>query len=161
MKKHLVAIGIASTVGLTGIAGVGVANAATDTTNSQDSLVSAIATKFNLNKTDVQKVFEDEHAAREVKQETRVNDKLAQLVKDGKLTQSQADALKTKRAEVKKEREANRPSIGSNSKTHEDMKTEIEKKRTELESWATNQGISKDYLHFVFGGGHRGPGGPR
>ncbi len=162
MKKHLVAVGIASAVGLAGVAGVGMASAATDTqTNPQDNLVSAIASKFNLKKEEVKKVFEEQRAANEKERETKVNEELAQLVKDGKLTQAQVDALKAKQAELKKEREANREE--SKNKTRDEMKAKMDEKRTELENWASAQGIDKEYLKYVFGGGHGrgGPGGPR
>lgn len=161
MKKHLVAIGIASTVGLAGVAGVGMANAATNTTNPQDGLISAIASKFNLKKDDVQKVFDEQRTAHEKERETKVNEELAQLVKDGKLTQAQVDALKAKRAELQKEREVNRDE--AKDKTRDEMKAKMDTKRIELENWASTQGIDKTYLKYIFGGGHGmgGHGGPR
>jgi hypothetical protein len=161
MKKHLVAVGIASTVGLAGVAGVGMASAATDTTNPQDGLISAIASKFNLEKDEVKKVFDEQRAANEKEREAKVNEELAQLVKDGKLTQAQVDTLKAKKAELQKEREANREEV--KDKTRDEMKAKMDAKHTELENWASAQGIDKEYLKYVFGGGHGmgGPGGPR
>lgn len=161
MKKHLVAIGIASTVGLAGVAGVGMANAATERTNPQDGLISAIASKFSLKKDDIQKVFDEQRTAHEKERETKINEELAQLIKDGKLTQAQVDALKAKRSELQKEREASRDEV--KDKTRDEVKAKMDAKRTELENWASSQGIDNTYLRYIFGGGHGmgGPGDPR
>ena len=153
MKKHLVAAGIATAIGITGLTGVAVANAATDTNTSSpmSGLVDAIATKFNLNKADVQSVFDEQRTKMEAERETQVKDEVAQLVKDGKLTQDQADKINAKRAELKAAREAARTS--DSTKTREQMKTEMDAKRTELETWAKDNGIDTAYLRYVFGGG--------
>lgn len=160
MKKQLVAMGIATAVGVTSLAGIGVANAATDTSsnsNPMSSLVEAIATKFNLSESEVQSVFDEQRTQMEAEREAEVKEKVAQLVTDGKISQAQADKINAKRAELKKEREANRDS--SDTKTREEMKSEMEAKRTELEAWAKENDIDDQYLRYVMGGG-RGHGGP-
>lgn len=161
MKKQLIAAGIATAVGVTGLSGTMVANAATDTTsttNPMSSIVDAIASKFNLDKAQVQSVFDEQRTKMETEREAKVVEEIKQLVTNGKLTQAQADAINEKRAELKEEREANRESM--QSKTSEEMKTEMETKRTELEAWAKEKGIDTEYLRYVFGGHHGGPGGP-
>lgn len=161
MKKNLIIASAATAVGLAGLTGAGFAYAATNTannTNPMDSLVSAVATKFNLNKDEVQKVFDEQHTAMEQERENEIKDELAQAVKDGKLTQAQSDAITAKRAELQKEREANRTS--DQSKSRDEMKSAMDTKRTELEAWAKEQGIDTQYLRFVFGHGGRGHGGP-
>ena len=91
----------------------------------------------------------------EAERETQVKADVAQLVTDGKITQAQADKINAKRAELQKEREANKDT----TKTREEMKTEMDAKKTELEQWAKDNGINTDYLRYVMGGGH-GHGGP-
>ncbi len=59
------------------------------------SLVSAIAKKFNLKTADVQAVFDEQHKSMDATRTTEVKSKLTQLVSDGKLTQSQANAILT------------------------------------------------------------------
>lgn len=157
MKKSLIITGTATAIGLAGLTGAGFAYAATDQTNPHDNLVSAIASKFNLNKTEVQKVFDEQHSAMEEERENEIKDELAQAVKDGKLTQAQSDAITAKRAEIAKEREAARTS--DQSKSRDEMKSTLDSKRTELEAWAKEQGIDSQYLRFVFGHGGRGHGG--
>ena len=160
MKKHLVAAGIATAVGITGLTGIGIANAATTTTstNPMSSLVDAIATKFNLNKTEVQAVFDAQRTEMQAQREAEIKKEVAQLVADGKLTQDQADKINAKRAELQKEREALKDA--ATTKTREEMKSEMDAKRTELEAWAKDNGIDTQYLRFVFGGRGHGPGGP-
>lgn len=161
MRKPLMAAGIAATIGLAGL-GAGVAHAATSSQpadNPMSSLVDALATKFNLNKDDVQKVFDDNRSQMEAKREEQVKADVAQLVKDGKLTQAQADAVNTKRAELQKEHEANKESM--DSKTMAERKSARDAERAALDKWANDNGIDKQYLRYVFGGhGHGGPGGP-
>jgi Skp family chaperone for outer membrane proteins len=164
MKKMLAAAGIATVIGATGLTSVGIVNAASTTNTSTDpmsSLVDAIASKFNLSKSDVQSVFDAQRTEMEAQHETKVKAKVAQLVTDGKLTQDQADKINAKRAELQKEREANKTT--DQSKTREEMKTEMDAKRTTLEAWAKENGIDTTYLRYVFGGGpghgHGGPGG--
>ncbi len=162
MKKQLITAGIAAAVGVTGLAGIATVSAATDSSTGSDhmsSLVSAIASKFNLDKTKVQAVFDEQHTKMQAERETQVKADVAQLVKDGKLTQAQADAINAKRAELTKEREANR--AADRSASRDQMKTKMDAKRTELETWAKEQGIDTQYLRLVFGGGRgHGPGGP-
>jgi len=160
MKKHLAIAGIVAGISAAGITGVGVANAATDTnkTDPMSSLVTALSSKFNLNKDDVQKVFDEQRTVMEAERETKAKEEVAQLVTDGKLTQAQADAINAKRAELKKERDANRTTDPS-TKTMEERKSEMEARRSALESWAKENDISTEYLRYVMGGGHRDPGG--
>lgn len=159
MKKQLIVAGIATAVGVTGLAGVGVASAAADTssTNPMSSLVEAVATKFNLKEADVQAVFDAQRTQMQAEREAEVEKKVAQLVTDGKLTQDQADKLNAKRAELQKAREA----LKDSDKTREEMKTERETKRTELEAWAKENGIDTEYLRYVVDGGHHGHRGMR
>ena len=157
MKKQLIVAGLATAVGVTGLTGVGIANAATSTDqDSSSGLVDAIAHKFNLKTSDVQSVFDEQRDKREAARDAEVAEELKQLVSDGKLTQAQADKLLAKRAEIEKEREAMRSEMSD--KTHDEMKTTMDAKRAELEQWATDNDIETEYLRYV-AGGHHGHGG--
>lgn len=161
MKKPLLIAGVVSTIGLAGL-GAGVANAASSTSTDKSPMsgvVDAIATKFNLDKTEVQKVVDAERTEMKAQRETNIAEELANLVKDGKLTQAQSDAITAKRAELLKEREANKDT--STDKTAEERKAAMQAKKTALETWAKEQGIDATYLKYVMGhgaGGHGGPG---
>lgn len=173
MKKQLVIAGAIASIGIAGLTGIGIANAETTSSNTSPhtKLVEALASKFNLNKDEVEKVFDEQHATMQAERTAKVNESLAKLVTDGKLTQAQADAIKAKRTELEAAREANKPDRSAlDAMTEEQRKTEMEKhrteretKRTELESWAKEQGIDAQYLRYIMGGdkGGHGPGGPR
>lgn len=164
MKKHLAIAATAATIGIAGL-GAGVAHAATSNSTTKadpmSSLVDAVATKFNLNKADVQQVFDDQKSKMDTERETQVKADVAKLVTDGKITQAQADLINAKREELHKQREANKESFKSMNET--DRKAAMDKQKAELESWAKTNGIDTQYLRYVMGGGrgHGGPGGPR
>lgn len=161
MKKQLIAAGVATAIGLTGL-GAGVAQAATasETDSSPMSgLVSALATKFNVDKSEVQEVFDAQRQTMETERETKVQTELKKLVTDGKLTQSQVDAINAKRAEIKSAREANKEA--AKDMTRDERKAKMEEQKASLETWAKEQGIDSEYLRYVMGhgpGGHHGPG---
>ena len=131
----------------------------TGSTNTENtSLVDKIASKFHLNKTDVQKVFDEDHAARQAEHEQAAKDQLAAWVKDGSLTQAQADKITAKRAEMKADRDANRDAMQSMTAT--ERKAAMDAKKAELDKWASDNGIDVKYLMPGRGGeGHMG--GPR
>jgi uncharacterized protein YwqG len=146
--------------------------------------VAKIAQKFNLSQNDVQAVFDEyrdeEKIERDAKmQETqaqmeqKVKDELTQAVSDGKLTQAQMDLILAKRAELQAEKPAmsqQAPGKPSTSKTKEEMEAErtarqaeMKSKQDALKQWATDNGISEEYLKFVgnmpgFGGERKGFG---
>jgi hypothetical protein len=150
IKKPLLLAGIAGIVGLASITGL--AAAATDS-NTGTSLVDRIATRFNLNKDDVQKVFEENRAEREAEHQQKIEERLNQAVTDGKITSVQKDQILSKLSELKTFMETLK------DKTHEERHTAMEQKRTELEQWAKDNNIPTEYLRFLHGrghGGHRG-----
>lgn len=160
--KKLVVAGTVVAVSLAGLAG-GAAYATTNNTNGSDpmnGLASAIATKFNLNKDEVQKVVDEQRTQMQAQRDQEVKDQVAQLVKDGKLTQAQADKINAKRAELEKEREANRTS--DQNLTDERRKAKMDEHKTALDTWLKDNGIDSQYSYLLMGGrgGHGGgPGG--
>lgn len=160
MKKQLLAAGVAATIGLAGT-GVGVAHAATnspDGTGPMSGLVEALSSKFNLDKTEVQQVFDEQHQKMHEERQAQQDEKLAELVTEGKLTSEQVEAIKAKRSELMAAREANRSSMAELSR--DDRKANMEEARSELEAWAEEHDIDTEYLRFVMGGHGRGHGGP-
>lgn len=158
MKKQLVAAGIVTAAALTGATGYTVANAATDTAgaNPMSSLVQAIATKFNLKTSDVQAVFDEQKTKMDADREAEVKAQVAQLVKDGKLTQAQADKINAKRAELNKQRETDR--AANQNLTAEQRKSKMEEHGAAMETWFKDNDIDARYRYLV-GGGHGKLGG--
>lgn len=163
INKALAIAGVTASVAAAGLIGMGAASAATTsstTTNPMSSLVTAIAKKFNLKTSDVQAVFDEQHATTEASREAALKTTQAQLVTDGKLTQAQSDAITAKRAELQKQRDADRASDTSSTKTDAERKTEMETRKTALNTWLKEQGIDTQYAYLVMGGGRgHGPGG--
>lgn len=156
MKKNLLIAATAATLSLGALVPVA-AMAQSDTSTSSSSIVDKIASKFNLNKADVQKVFDEEHATREAEREQKSKDELAALVKAGTLTQAQADKITAKRAEMKADMEANRDAM--KDKTEAERKAAMDAKKAELDKWASDNGIDVKYV--MPGHGGRSHGGPR
>lgn len=110
----------------------------------QTSLVQKIADKFNLNKDEVQKVFDEQHAEHKADMKQKMEDKLAQLVKDGKITKEQKTKLENKLEEMHANREAEMVKMKSMSpdERNEAMKAHKE----ELDAWAKENGIDMSVL---------------
>lgn len=144
-----------SSLALASVGGSAIVSASTSGNDASDSLVKKIAVKFNLNESDVASVFDEERSAREAEMKTKTEERLSQAVADGKITEEQKQKIIAKLDEMKSEREANKDSM--KDKTDEERKAEMDAKKTELEKWASDNGISTEYLRPE--GGHHGPGG--
>jgi hypothetical protein len=147
---------LAITLGLTA-AGAGVIHAASgsDSNNPMSNLVNAIATKFNLNTSDVQQVFDEQHAQMEAQKQQNFKDRLAQAVTDGKLTQAQADLIIAKQQELQAQREANKTSM--QNMTQAERHATMQAQMTALKQWVADNNIPQQFM--FFGGFGKGPGG--
>lgn len=108
-------------------------------------LITALAEKFNLDTDEVQAVFDEQ---REVHQEEMreqhemlFEEKLAQAVEDGGLTQEQADAIIEKMEEMRDSMEAYK------DLAPEERKEAMQGHAEDLKTWAEEQGIDMKYLH--------------
>ncbi len=153
MKKQLIAAGIVAATGIAGMSSVGVANAQanapSNTQHPMNSLVEAIASKFNLTTDDVQQVFDEQRSQMQEERETAIKEKIAGLVGDGKLTREQADKINAKRAELQAEREANRSNGQSLSRS--ERKAKMEEHKTELDAWLKSNNIDVTYAYLLMG----------
>lgn len=151
VKKLALISGTLAAVGIASFVGLGAASAQGE--NGQDSIATKIAQKFNLNKDDVQKVFDEQREAHQADRKAEMKAKLDQAVKDGKITADQEAKLIAKLDEMK----ANRPDFKSMTDAErEAARTAMETKRTEFEAWLTANNIPADLLPK---GGPKGPGG--
>ncbi|RLC33942.1 MAG: hypothetical protein DRZ76_03640 [Candidatus Nealsonbacteria bacterium] len=114
---------------------------------SPTGLIDRLVERFNLNKDDVQAVFDEHHAGIRAEQEQRIQDRLAQAVTDGKITQEQADLISTKQEELKTYMESLK------DKTPEERHDAMKTKMDEIKQWAEDNNIPLQYLH----GGMKGP----
>lgn len=153
VKKGLL---VGASVATVGMSSFGMAAAATSSsTNPDNSLVSKIASKFNLDKSEVQAVFDENHQERMQEMKTKRAEALKQAVTDGKLTQKQADHITAVWKQIDSLMGDKRPDQQS-SATRKAIKTKMDNLRT----WAKNQGIDLSSIEGLGGprGGHGGHG---
>lgn len=145
MNKKLLLAAVTVTVLGAGFFGISTVSAQTASSRSS-SIVQKIADRFGLNKDEVQKVFDEEHAARRTEMQAKMEERLNTLVTEGKITAEQKMLIQNKMKELQAERQANKEKM--KSLTPEQMKEEMESKKTELDAWAKENGIDPQYLMF-------------
>lgn len=165
-RKSILIASAAGVVGLGALAGTALAN----TTTGGTTLVDKIAQKFNLNKDEVQKVFDQNKTDRKAEMETRYEERLAQAVKDGKLTEEQKTKILAKHKELEAKFEAERDAhkderADFENKTEaerqalmDQRKAEMDKLKSDIEAWEKANNIPTGYL-MMGPGGHGGHGG--
>lgn len=135
------------------LAGAGLFGATNTFAQSADeqgtSLAQRIATKFNLNQSEVESVFKEYKAEHHTKMQARFEERLTQAVKDGKITEDQ----KTKILAKFKEHMADKKAVHEkfNNMTYEERKAAKETKHKELKTWAEENGIDMQVLFGVMG----------
>jgi hypothetical protein len=139
MQKAFIAAVATATIGI-GSLGATTAFAAENTTHPKiDSLVQAIASKFNLSKDDVQKVFDEQRALGQAEHRTEfeqhAREMLVKAVTDGKITQTQADLITTKYKEL----QANKPDL--TGKTPKEVQDIMKAQMDSLKTWAKENNI--------------------
>ncbi len=154
-KKSLLVGAAVATVTLGGLGSAGLVSAAVTATDNSDtsktSVVDKIASKFNLNKAEVQAVFDEDRKSHAAKRSADQATRLAAAVKDGQITQGQADYITNALAEIDKLR----TSSSADSSTHSQIKTKMDA----LRSWATDNKVDMQFIgHGGHGGGPRGGG---
>lgn len=124
--------------------------------NRATTLVNAIAQKFNLNPADVQQVFDEQRQNAQAQRDEQYASRLDKAVKNEKLTQAQADAIKAKLQELKTFMD------GLKDKTPQERTDALKTKMDEVQQWLKDQNIPPQYLPFFAHGRGRmaGPKGP-
>lgn len=144
------AVVVASLLLMTGAYSVYAAN--TESTQKYPPIVEKLVQAFNLDRNKVDKVLGEYKQEREVQHKARLGERLDQAVKDGKITEKQKEAILKKMDEMKSKLEELK------NLSPEDRREELEKLRTDLQTWAKENGIDQQFM-FKFGGHKRGPWG--
>ena len=105
--------------------------------------------KFHLNKADVQSVFDQHRATQLQNRQQKIDDRLTQAVKDGKITDAQKTLIENKLKELAANRQAEFAKL--KSMTPEERKEERQKQKQALDDWAKQNGINPQYLFPGFG----------
>ena len=141
-KKKLI---IGSLAALGTVAIIGVSGASAAASNPKQNLIDAIASRFNLNKSDVQQVFDEQHDKMQAEHQQTMKDRLQSAVDQGKITADQRDKIIAKLDELKKTRDSLK------DKTPEDRRTAMKTQFDQLKKWASDNNILVQYL-MGFGG---------
>ncbi|MFA6160618.1 MAG: hypothetical protein WCT54_03010 [Patescibacteria group bacterium] len=149
---HKLAIGAVALAGTISLgAGVYAAQTPIGIQNRMSGLVSAIATKFNLNSTEVQQVFDDQHALNQQQMQGQRQDqmktRLDQAVTSGQLTQAQEDLI------IAKHKEVQDFMASLKDKTPDERQAAIKTETDALKQWATDNNIPQQYFAFGLGRG--------
>lgn len=156
-KKSLVTAATLATIGGMGTLGVHAVSAQNNSgSDPRSNLVDKIASTFNVNKADVQKVFDENHSEMEAKRKAGTSDRLQKLVDAGTITAEQKTAIEAKLMELHANHEATRDSMKDLSK--DERKAKMQQQRTELENWAKENNLDLSKLRGIFMGGPEGHG---
>lgn len=120
-------------------------------------LVEMLASKFHLDKNEVKTAITDYHTQHKQKMletmQKRQEDRLTQLVKDGKITDAQKQAILT---ELKTLKDKYGPDKLKDL-TPDQRRQQMQNMKQELDAWVKAQGIDPSYIMLHFGmGGMRG-----
>ena len=116
--------------------------------NSVGSLAQEIASKFNLNQNDVQAVVNQHQQEVQAKQEAKYENYLADLVKQGKITQQQEQLILTKHNQLISQIQS------FASLTPAQRRAQMQTSFKDLRNWAKQNNITLKYLR-PFGPGER------
>lgn len=152
MKSKLILTILGLTVLGAAVFGTLGVHAQTSTNNPVTSLVEKLAQKFGLNQAEVQAVFNEHRSQIHAQMLVRIEERLNQAVTDGKITEAQKQLILDKHKEFQEKHEAQKETL--QNLTPDERRAEIEKNKTELETWAKENGIDLQYLFPLFGHHH-------
>ena len=96
----------------------------------------------------MQAVFDEDRSERQAQRKELFEERLTQMVSDGKITEDQKKLILAKHEEMQSQREAQRDEF--QNMTPEERRSAVEEHHEELESWAEDNEIDIGYL-FGFG----------
>lgn len=148
-KQAIAVLAVALTAAAAGIGSVYAESEAKELGNPMSGLISAIASKFNLDADKIQQVFDDQRAEMEVRRKQNCADRLKKAVAAGELTQAQADAISAKQADMEDLK------TEMQGKTAEERRTAMKEQMDSLKQWAKDNSIPSEFMMM----GRRGMGG--
>lgn len=114
------------------------------------SIIQKLAQKFGLKEDDVKAVFDQNRQERQVQMQTRFEQTLDQFVKDGKISDTQRQAILEKRQELKDKLAADRENW--KNMTPDQRKALIKQQKLDLDNWAKQNDIDLQYFYGGFKG---------
>jgi hypothetical protein len=153
MKKLFLVLALG--IGIVGMAAILTQPAAADSRGEYPGIVQKLVDRFGLNADEVKEIFDQDREERRGQMMARFEERLNQAVAEGKITESQEEAILAKKAELQAQHQEMGQEMAGLSV--EERRQEMEKHREEMEAWMQQHGIDPEYL-MGFGGkfGHRG-----
>ena len=143
MKKQVVVAALV--VSLIGVGVVGTTHTfAEGNQMNQDTLIQQLTDKFHLNKSDVQAVFDTHRADKFKEMQTKMDARLTQAVKDGKITEAQKTLILNKIKEMETTRSGELDAF--KNMTPEQRKAKMQADKQALDAWAKQNNIPTEYL---------------
>ena len=133
------------TVGL-GLLASSISIAYAQSNTNYPPLIQKLIERFNLNTSEVDEVIKEVKNQRHEEMKQNISERLDQAVTDGKITSEQKDQVLAKLEEWHSNKEE------LMNLTSEEKRTKIREMRTELETWAEENGID---FSLLFGFGHK------
>lgn len=158
LKKTLMIVGAAASVGLAGAAaGVNAVSAEAGEHSGPlglGGLVDKIAGRFDLDESEVQAVFDEHREEMHASHQARLEERLDEAVEAGELTEDQKNRILAKLEEIKQQHETSREDF--KDMTREERHEAMKQKRDDLKKWAEENNIPEEYFRLP-GRGHHGP----
>lgn len=127
--------------------------AQTPTASTSPSLVQEISNKFHLNQSDVQAVFSQYRQETQAKRESNYQTYLANLVKNGKITEGQEQLILNKHQQLISQMQSDMKNF--KTMTPAERKAQKQSELKDLQNWAKQNNIKLQYLR-PFGMGRFG-----
>lgn len=110
--------------------------------SNYSSVINKLSERFNLNKDDVIKVFEEVRSERQAIMLRDFEDRLNQAVNDGKITQDQKKMILERHNEMR----ATMNELKNKNLSKEEFRQEMQKIHSEFRDWAEKNGININAL---------------
>lgn len=117
-----------------------------------ESLIQKLVERFGLNQDDVQAFFDEIRQEKQTEMQAKREEKLNEAVANRDITEEQKNLITAKQEEMRTEME----SLRDQDLTQEQRKELREQHRTEMQTWAEENGINLESLRPEGGRGMRG-----
>lgn len=131
-----------------------IGNVSANDTGSRASLIDRLVSKFNLNKNDVESVFSEHQVDRQANMQEQFANRLAEAVKEGKITDAKKSLIMTKHDELQREHKASFEA--RKNMTQEERKAFRKQRREELNNWLNANDIPEGIFGLGMGKGRGG-----
>lgn len=146
MQKRKLLILTATTLAIVA-SSLTISNAYAQSMGNPQEFAKDLAQKLGIEESKVQQALNEIQKTHQAEIQAREDQRLTQLVKDGKITEAQKQLILNKRSELKRIHE----SEDLQNLSHEERKAKFQEMHQELESWAEENGIDIKYLMKGFG----------